>query len=109
MKRFNLETQAWEGEEEQTLTSLEYLQSIYRDVDQPQSARIKAAIAALAYENPKVSAIAYGHFNGQSYAEALERAIKRSQSPLPLPAPGPTIEHDPAELRGPLTRFERRF
>ena len=34
MKQFNLETQAWEGEDDPPLTSLKYLQSMYRDENQ---------------------------------------------------------------------------
>jgi len=47
--------------------------------------------------------------SGQSFAEALDRAIKRSEAPLPLPAPAPTIEHDPEEMKGPMPRLDRRF
>jgi hypothetical protein len=71
--------------------------------------RVRCAIEALAHEYPKVSAVQVSHMNGQDFASALERAIQRSQSPLPLPAPGPTIEHDASELRGPMARLDRRF
>src|SRR6516165_5542815 len=54
---------------------------------------------ALAHEYPRVSAVAVTSMSGQSFAEALDRAIKRSEAPLPLPAPAPTIEHDPEEMK----------
>jgi hypothetical protein len=101
------EPQGPEGE-----TSLELLQAIYRDRKQPLNVRVRCAVESLAHEYPKLSSIAHGHFDGKTYAEALEaelRAIERSKRPLPLAGPGPTIEHSADELKGPFTRFERRF
>ena len=95
------------------IKALELLQMAYRGQVKLTPQQTRCAIEALAYENPKVSAIAYGHFNGQSMAEALDRAIARSHSPhvmnKPPALPGPTIEHDPKEMGGPFTRLERRF
>src|SRR5262245_34206468 len=107
MREFNLETHAWEGEDE-PITSLGYLQSICRDENRPDSMRIRSAVEALPYENPRVSAVAVSHMNGNDFASALERAILRSKSPLPLPAPN-TIEHDPGEMKGPMQRLYRRY
>jgi len=95
--------------EEKRTVALEYLQDIYNDPRQSTSARMRAAIECLAYENPKVSAVQISHLTGNDFASALDRAIARSQAPLPLPGPGKTIEHDAQELRGPFTRLERRF
>jgi hypothetical protein len=75
MRQFNLETQTWEGEDE-PITSLQYLQSIYRDGNRPDSMRIRCAVEALPYENPRVSAVAVTHMNNQSFADALERCIE---------------------------------
>ena len=91
---------------ESEIRALEYLQSIYRDPMEATSARMRAAIESLPYENPKVSAVAISHMSGNDFASALERAILRSKSPLPLPAPN-TIEHDPAEMKRPNARFRR--
>jgi len=98
---------------EETRRALEYLQDIYNDPRQSTSARMRAAIECLPFENPKVSAVAVTHMTGNSFAEALERAIARSQSPDVINRPpalaGPTIEHDASELRGPMARLDRRF
>jgi hypothetical protein len=88
-------------------TSLELLQTVYRDRSQPLNVRVRCAVEALAHEYPRVSAVAVTNMGGKSFAEAPERAIERSKAPLPLPAP--TIEHDPGELKGPMQRLVRRF
>ena len=103
------EPQGPEGE-----TSLELLQAIYRDRKQPLNVRVRCAVESLAHEYPKLSSIAHGHFDGKTYAEALEaelRAIERSKQPLPLAAPGRIIEieHSADELKKPFARLERRF
>jgi hypothetical protein len=89
-------------------TSLELLQTVYRDRRQPLNVRVRCAVEALAHEYPRVSAVAVTSMSGQSFAEALDRAIKRSEAPLPLPGPK-TIEHQADEMKGPFTRLERRF
>jgi hypothetical protein len=93
-------------------TSLQLLQAIYKNRKQPLNVRVRCAIEALAHEYPKVSAVQVSHMNGQDFASALERAIRRSKSPLPLPAPK-TIEHDPpsvidpADMKKPFARYRR--
>jgi hypothetical protein len=94
---------------ENEITPLDFLEAVYLNPSLPLRTRLDAAKEAAKYRHGRMSAVAVAHFDGLSYAEALERAIKRSQSPLPLAAPGRTIEHDPAEMRGPFTRLERRF
>jgi hypothetical protein len=93
-------------------TSFQLLQNVYRDRRQPLNVRVRCAVESLVHEYPKLSAVAHGHFDGKTYAEALEaelRAIERSKQPLPLAGPGPVIEHSADELKGPFTRLERRF
>lgn len=91
MKRFNLETQAWEGvEEERTLNSLEYLQSIYRNPMEPTGVRMRAAIESLPFENPKLGAVAVTHMTGNEFAKQLDAAIERSSR-------AKLIEHRPNE------------
>jgi hypothetical protein len=97
-------------------TSLELLQSVYRDRTLPLNVRVRCAVEAAPYKNPRVSAVAVTNMTGKSFAEQLERAILRSQSPdvINRPAsPAPiTIEHSPDEMKKPfarLERFERRF
>jgi hypothetical protein len=94
--------------------ALPLLQMAYRGQVKLTPQQMRAAIEALPFENPKVSAVQVSHINGNDFASALERAIARSQSPHvmnhppALPAPK-IVEHSADELRGPLARFERRF
>jgi hypothetical protein len=60
--------------------ALRYLQSIYNDPCEAKSLRLKAAIEALPYETPKLSAIA--NFDAKEFAIALEQTIKRSRAAL---------------------------
>jgi len=106
MRQFNLERQEWEGEEDEPLTSLGYLQSIYRDENQSTSMRIRCAVEALPYENPKLSATAITTMNGNTFAEALERAINRSQGPLLLNSP-PELPAE--ELKKPFSNYRNNY
>jgi hypothetical protein len=89
------------------IMALPLLQMAYRGQVKLTPQQIRAAIEALPFENPKVSAVAISHMSDKSFAAALERAIERSRQPSPLQ--GPNIEHDPEELKGPMARLERRF
>ena len=68
------------GPEAESITagsSLEFLQAIYRSQDQPISRRMRAAIAALPFESPKLAVTAnFGPDSG--FAARLEAAIKRT-------------------------------
>jgi hypothetical protein len=64
--------------EECDRTALSYLQSIYRNPMEPTSTRIRAAVEALPYENPRLSAVAVGYLTSDTFAEKLDRAIARS-------------------------------
>jgi len=95
-------------------TSLQLLQNVYRNRTQPLNVRVRCAVEALAHEYPRVSAVAVTNMSGKSFAEALDRAIQRSQSPRVINPPpalaAPTIvEHSPEELKGPMARLDRRF
>jgi hypothetical protein len=58
-------------------SSLDLLQAVYRDSQQPISRRMRAAIAALPFEHPKLSVVAaLGPNDG--FAAKLEDAIKRT-------------------------------
>jgi|SRR5262249_49037562 len=88
-------------------TSLQLLQNVYRNRMQPLNVRVRCAVEALAHEYPRVSAVAVTSTSGQSFAEALERAIQRSRSPLVMNAL-PALEQHPAdELKGPMVRYRR--
>src|SRR5262245_52098767 len=64
--------------EPKTISALKYLQSIYRNPMEPTGVRIRAAVEALPYENPKLSAVAVGYLSADDFATRLERAIARA-------------------------------
>ena len=68
-----------EERELERVTSLEYLQRIYRDPTQPTSARMRAAIESLPFENPRLSAVGVGYLSNDTFAERLDRAIAASE------------------------------
>jgi len=105
--RRQVQTVEEEGPEGQT--SLELLQNIYRDRRQPLNARVRCAVEALAHEYPSLRAVAHSTTASQSFAEALERAIARSNSPHVMNRPPKVIEHSASELKGPMPRLDRRF
>jgi hypothetical protein len=87
-------------------TSLQLMQNVYRDRKLPLTVRVRCAVEAAPYENPRVSAVAVTSMSGQSFAEALERAISRSQGPLLLNG---SVEELPAiELKKPFVRSSYR-
>lgn len=57
-------------------TSLNLLQLIYRNSQLPLATRMRAAMACLPMEHPRLAVVA--QVNDQSFAEMLERAIKRT-------------------------------
>src|SRR6516164_10883393 len=58
-----------------------------------------AAKILIEYQEPRLSAVAVGHMDGTSFAQALERAIERSKQPPP-PAALPAPQHPASELKG---------
>jgi hypothetical protein len=56
-------------------TSLEFLQKVYRDPSQPLSIRLRASIACLPFEAPKLAVVA--QIDGRAFAKDLEAAINR--------------------------------
>ena len=105
MKRFNLETKAWEDDEAGALpkgiTARQFLQMVMRGEIEPEPKQINAARTLIEYEEPRLSAVAVGHMDQSSFAAALERAIERSKQPPPPAALLPAPEQHPAsELKG---------
>jgi hypothetical protein len=94
--------------------SLDFLQAVYRCAEQPLSVRMKAAIAALPFEFPKlgVSVVVDG---GSDFAAKLEAACRRSAKVIearalppevPQAAPAP-IGREPTPMSAPMPRLRR--
>jgi hypothetical protein len=59
-------------------SSLDFLRTVYRDPCQPLARRMRAAIAALPFEHPKLSVTASIGSNS-GFAARLEAAVARSR------------------------------
>jgi len=70
------------------MTSLDFLKAVYRNAALPLSTRMRAAIAALPFEHPKLAVTAQIDVDGD-FAERLEQAILRSEMAMKI------IEHEP--------------
>lgn len=77
---------------DQDLDALTYLQMVYRGQIQAEGPRMRAAMACLQFERPKLAVVASVN-DPSAFAERLERAIARSGVRPPL------IEHAPAAPR----------
>ena len=83
--------------------SLDLLQAVYRNPDQPLSVRIRCAVAALPHEAPKL--IAQAQISEGDFATLLEQRIKRFNE-------AKMIEHKPQviESKPPIPRVaDKRF
>jgi hypothetical protein len=56
--------------------ALGFLQAVYKSLGMPLSVRMRAAIEALPFESPKLSATAV--LTSEDFADRLEKAIARS-------------------------------
>jgi hypothetical protein len=64
--------------EDEPRNALDYLQGVYRGRRQAEPWRMRAAIAALQFETPRLGVIATTNLNGADFAALLDRAIERS-------------------------------
>jgi hypothetical protein len=93
--------------------ALPLLQMAYRGKVMLSPQQMRAAIEALPFETPKLTAVATAELNGNSFAELLDRAIDRSErSKRPPPMidlkPVPTEQQLPAEvLKKPMSKLRR--
>jgi hypothetical protein len=78
--------------------ALEFLQATYRDPTQSLHTRMRAAIAALPFESPKLQATAIIGM-GLDFSIRLERAVKRSDSVRLLPRQLEPITAQPEPFR----------
>jgi hypothetical protein len=75
---------------EPNATSFNLLQAIYRSAAIPISTRMRAAIAALQFEHPKLVVMAT--IDGRDFGERLDNAVKRSSQIIEA---APAIEDKP--------------
>jgi hypothetical protein len=87
------------------ITALPLLQMAYRGQVQLTPQQTRAAIEALPFEVPKLSAAAITTMDEESFAAALDRAIERSRAPPRLNGSAEPLP--PSELKQPMTRYRR--
>ena len=63
--------------EEEGVTSLKFLQTIYRNPEVPLPVRMRAAMAALQFEHPKLAVTA--NVEAGDFAFKLDQAVERSR------------------------------
>jgi hypothetical protein len=85
-------------------TSLDLLRAIYRSPSQPLALRIKAAVAALPFEHPRLS-VTVAVAPDDEFARRLELCIARSAAVMERP-PAPPLRTD---LRSPPVQTDRRL
>jgi hypothetical protein len=95
------------------LDALRYLQMVYRGQIQAEGPRMRAAMACLPFETPKLSVVASIN-DPAAFAERLERAIQRS-GVRPLMLEAKVIEHQskpqvpqPTNITGQMRATERK-
>jgi hypothetical protein len=81
------------------MTAKQALELEMRGLIKLTPSQFRAAKELLPYEQPKLTAVAIGHMDGNSFAQALERAIERSKQPPPPAALAPP-QHPASELKG---------
>jgi hypothetical protein len=90
------------------ITARQFMQMVMRGEIDPAPKQFNAAKALIEYEEPKLSAVAVGHLDQNSFAAALDRAIERSKR-HPPPAALPAPQHSAEELKGPFVMRRRNL
>ena len=88
--------------------ALEYLQSIYRNPSEFDGRRMRAAMAAIPFESPKL-AVTTLLADADSFGALLDKAIARSQSPPRQIELHPTETAPSVKWSGPISRPTRRL
>src|SRR5262249_49116408 len=82
-------------------TARQFLRMVMRGEIDPEPKQLNAAKVLIEYEEPRLSAVAVGHLDGNSFAQALERCLARSSAPyIPKPALPAPEQHPASELKG---------
>jgi hypothetical protein len=79
-------------------SALDLLRTVYRSPDLPLSTRMRAAIAALPFEVPKLAVTA--QISSGDFADRLTRAVERSSRVMKMIDQQPTIEQPSVPDRG---------
>jgi hypothetical protein len=89
--------------------SIDLLRAVYRKPSIPLPVRIRCAVAALPHEVPRLQVTA--QVNEQSFAELLERRLRKIEAMNGKPQPQTqVIDHPQIEVSKPLPRVaDRRF
>jgi len=90
-------------------TARQFMQMVMRGEIEPTPRQMSAAKALIEYEEPKLSAVAVGHLDGNSFAQALERCIARSKAPPPPAALMPPAEHSAPDHSKPFVLRRRNL
>ena len=93
------------------LDALTYLQMVYRGQIQAEGPRMRAAMACLQFERPKLAVVASINDPNQ-FAERLEAAIRRSGINPRVIEHRPAIEHQSAQVgdvTGPMPGTDRKM
>jgi hypothetical protein len=67
-----------EGVDSEPANALEYVQDVYRGRRIADPWRMRAAIAALQFETPRLGVIATTNLNGEDFGKLLDKAIARA-------------------------------
>src|ERR1700751_4303038 len=87
------------------IIALPLLQMAYRGQVQLTPQQMRAAIEALPFEVPKLSAAAITTMDEKSFAAALDRAIERSHGPVRLNGTVPSLPRE--EAKQPFPSYRR--